>query len=475
MPSRLLYACVVTLICIQSASLALNPGRARLTQASRSRLSDAAAGMVPALVTTEPLKIGLLVEPTPFGYVSGYKNRFEEMLKFLKKAGDDVQVVTADREVVTAKKDEVATDFLGFPIATNRGWELPMYDQVTLTYDFAGETPKMIKRFRPDVIHASSPSAIIYPAIVWAKIFHIPLVISYHTDLTVYSRTYVPSPPFPLWFGPWLAKLLITSLHGMADLTLCTSPQLMSNLQEMGLPASHLSVWQKGINAERFNPAFKSVAMRSKMSDGHPDAPLLLYVGRLGAEKRLDRLKDVLEAIPGTRLALVGQGPDEGRLKELYRDSPVVFTGQLTGDELSAAFASADVFTMPSDSETLGFVVLEAMASGVPVVTVAAGGVLDLVEEGNNGYLADNDDGMVEFTAKTRKLLDNDEERAAMAKRSRAYAEDWSWEAATSKLRNLQYRVAMRNHKQAALKSRISEVEEKELLENAGSYMAHLA
>ena len=62
-----------------------------------------------------------------------------------------------------------------------------------------------------------------------------------------------------------------------------------------------------------------------------------------------------------------------------------------------------------------------------------------------------------------------------MAKRSRAYAEDWSWEAATSKLSNLQSRVAMRNHKQAALKSRISEVEEKELLENAGSYMAHLA
>ena len=261
----------------------------------------------------------------------------------------------------------------------------------------------------------------------------------------------------------------------MADLTLCTSPQLMLNLQEMGLPASHLSVWQKGINADRFNPSFKCETMRSKLSDGHPESPLLLYVGRLGAEKRLDRLKYVLESIPGTRLALVGKGPDEARLKELFKDSPVVFTGELTGDELSAAFASADIFTMPSDSETLGFVVLEAMASGVPVVTVAAGGVLDLVEEGNNGYLADNDDGMVEFTEKTRKLLNNAEERSAMARRCRSYAESWSWEVATSKLRNLQYRVAIMNHKQAALESGISAEHEEGLIENAVKYMTHLA
>ena len=271
-------------------------------------LNDAATGSIPVLESTAPLKVGLLVEPTPFGYVSGYKNRFEEMLKFLKKAGDDVEVVTADRE------KEVAKEFLGYPIYTNRGWELPMYNQVTLTYDFAGMIPKMIKKFRPDVIHASSPSAIIYPAILWAKVFNIPLVISYHTDLVVYSRSYVP---YPKWFGPWLAKLLITNLHRQADLTLCTSPQLMANLHEMGLPSSHLSVWQKGINVQRFHPSFKNDAMRARMSNDHPNAPLFVYVGRLGAEKRLERLKSVIDAIPGSRLALVGKGPDEDRLKEL--------------------------------------------------------------------------------------------------------------------------------------------------------------
>jgi sulfoquinovosyltransferase len=433
------------------------------------RLSDAVSQEVPALDHTAPLKLGLLVEPTPFGYVSGYKNRFEEMLKYMKKAGDEVQVVTADRD------PDADTDFLGYKVMVNRGWELPMYKQVTLTYDLAGSTPKMIKSLRPDVIHASSPSAIIYPAILWSKLTKTPLVLSYHTDLVAYSRAYVPVPPFPKWFGAWLAHFLVRNLHGFADLTLCTSPQLRNDLEEIGLPSTHLSVWQKGINVERFSPSFRTDAMRAKMSDNHPEAPLFVYVGRLGAEKRLDRLKDVLEAIPGSRLALVGKGPDEERLRELYKDSPVVFTGQLTGDDLSAAFASADIFTMPSDSETLGFVVLEAMASGVPTVGVAAGGVCDLIENGNNGYLTDNDDGMLEFTARVKELLDNKVAMKAMGERARAYAEKWSWEAATSKLRNLQYRLAISNH-QASIADRIISKKDQEcLLTNADNYMAHLS
>jgi sulfoquinovosyltransferase len=427
------------------------------------------AGEAPSLLDSPPMKVGLLVEPTPFGYVSGYKNRFEEMLKFMKKAGDEVMVVTADRDPNPAK------EFLGYDILTNRGWEFPLYNQVTLTYDFAGNTPKMIKALKPDVLHASSPSAIIYPAILWAKLTKTPLVLSYHTDLVVYSRAYVPTPPLPLWFGPWLAKFLIKTLHGCADLTLCTSPQLRDNLSAMGLRDSHLSVWQKGINAERFQPTFRDDAMRALMSDNNPEAPLLVYVGRLGAEKRLDRLKTVLDAVPGVRLALVGTGPDEDRLKELYKNYPVVFTGQLTGDALSQAFASADIFAMPSDSETLGFVVLEAMASGVPTVGVAAGGVCDLIEDGSNGFLASNDDNMMEFTVRIKELVTDKEVMLAMGKRARAYAMNWSWEAATSRLRNEQYRLAIENHRASIAHSVISDEDNDILLANADNFMPHLA
>lgn len=441
---------------------------ARRFEYGETRLYDAVTQEVPELGHTAPLKLGLLVEPTPFGYISGYKNRFEEMLKFMKKAGDDVQVVTADRD------PDASQEFLGYKVFVNRGWELPMYKQVTLTYDFAGSTPKMIKNLKPDVIHATSPSSIIYPAILWCKLTKTPLVLSYHTDLVVYSKAYVPVPPFPKWFGPWLARFLVRNLHGFADLTLCTSPQLRDDLEDIGLPPTHLSVWQKGINVERFNPSFRSDAMRAKMSDNNPDAPLLVYVGRLGFEKRLDRLKGVLEAVPGCRLAFVGKGPDEERLRDVFKDSPVVFTGQLTGDDLSASFASADIFAMPSDSETLGFVVLEAMASGVPTVGVAAGGVCDIIENGNNGYLTNNDDGMMEFTARVKELLNNDAGRRAMGQRARDYAEKWSWEAATSKLRNLQYRLAILNHQNSLTDKIISEEDNHLLLSKSDSYMAHL-
>ena len=111
---------------------------------------------VPPLATEPPLKVLLMVEPTPFNYVSGYANRFKEMLKFLKQAGDDVRVLTADKD------PNPPTEFLGYPITTNRGFEFILYKHVTLTFDFNMATKKMIEEFRPDVIHVSSPSSLIW-------------------------------------------------------------------------------------------------------------------------------------------------------------------------------------------------------------------------------------------------------------------------------------------------------------------------
>merc|ERR1719469_296876 len=97
--------------------------------------------------------------------------------------------------------------------------------------------------------------------------------------------------------------------------------------------------------------------MRERMTDGHPDAFLMVHVGRLGAEKRLKDMRPVLERLPTARLCIVGTGPYEEELKEHFKGTRTVFTGQLSGDELSSAYASGDMFLMPSDSETLGFLV----------------------------------------------------------------------------------------------------------------------
>jgi sulfoquinovosyltransferase len=207
--------------------------------------------------------------------------------------------------------------------------------------------------------------------------------------------------------------------------------------------------------------------VRNTLSAGNPEAPLLVYVGRLGMEKKLASLKTVLEDNPGARLAFVGSGPFKQELEKIFAGYPVVFVGPYQGDELSAAFASADLFVMPSDSETLGFVVLEAMASGIPVVGVAAGGIVDLIESGSTGYLVSNSDDMREFSSRVKELLGDSELRRAMGVSARKWAESWSWEAATSRLRNVQYRAAIENF--GRRRESEADKEKEELLEHFGS------
>lgn len=129
-------------------------------------MADGDMEVIPPLATEPPLKIALMVEPTPFGYVSGYKNRYEEMLKFLKQAGDDVYILTCDKNT-----NDPATDFLGYPIETNRGYEIPTYPLVTLTYDLSLRIPKILRDFKPDIIHVSSPSSVAWPTLLWANVF----------------------------------------------------------------------------------------------------------------------------------------------------------------------------------------------------------------------------------------------------------------------------------------------------------------
>jgi sulfoquinovosyltransferase len=225
-------------------------------------------------------------------------------------------------------------------------------------------------------------------------------------------------------------------------LTLVTSPQMQQELQANGIP--RVEVWRKGIDTERFHPSYYNTTMRDRMTDHHPHDYLLVYIGRLGAEKRLKDLRPVLQKMPtNTRLCIVGAGPQKEELEEWFTNEKVVFTGQLSGDDLSAAFASADVFVMPSDSETLGFVVLESMASGVPVVGAAAGGILDLIEDGKTSFLVEP--GNTDMYVQRLNELRDSKFRSKMGKAARNEAEQWGWEAATSQLRNVQYEKALIN------------------------------
>merc|ERR1712185_711177 len=154
----------------------------------------------------------------------------------------------------------------------------------------------------------------------------------------------------------------------------------------------------------------------------------------------------MLARLPDARLALVGDGPDRAALEAHFEGTSTVFTGLLRGEELSRAFAAADVFAMPSDSETLGFVVLEAMASGVPVVGCDAGGVPSLIADGETGFLFAPGDTAA-LAEKVGALISDRALVEKVGKAARAEAEKWGWEAATANLRTTQYKMAVENHR----------------------------
>lgn len=417
------------------AAVSVNVRPTTLSSSITTTALHAKAPKTPPLRRTPPRRICLMVEPTPFTHVSGYANRFKEMLKFMARAGDEVDILTVDSKT-PAKK--LPKEFEGFRIKHTQGFTFPLYNHISLTLDLPEmKGARMLEKLKPDLIHVTSPGFLLFAAIFYARVLCIPLVMSYHTHLPTYGKNY-------LSFMPGIEHVcweLLRWAHARADLTLVTSPQMQAELMENGI--ARVDVWRKGIDTERFDPKFKSEEMRHKMSDGNPDDFLMVYVGRLGAEKRLKDIKAMMERIPNARLCIVGKGPQENELKEWFKGTKTVFTGQLSGDELSAAFASADVFCMPSDSETLGFVVLESMASGVPVVGAAAGGIPDLIIDGETGFLVppgDTDAFVEKLTALSEPKL-----RKNMGNSARKEAERWGWEAATSYLRNVQYEKALVN------------------------------
>ncbi|XP_050212380.1 sulfoquinovosyl transferase SQD2 [Mercurialis annua] len=390
----------------------------------------------PLLVDSEsnsrPRRIALFVEPSPFAYVSGYKNRFQNFIRYLREMGDEVMVVTTH--------EGVPQEFYGAKLIGSRSFPCPLYDKVPLSLALSPRIISEVARFKPDIIHASSPGIMVFGALIIAKLLCVPIVMSYHTHVPVYIPRYTFSwLVTPMW-------LVIKFLHRAADLTLVPSVAIGKDLQAAKVTAANkIRLWNKGVDSESFHPRFRSHEMRCRLSNGEPDKPLIVHVGRLGVEKSLDFLKKVMDRLPGARIAFIGDGPYRAELEEIFTGMPAVFTGMLGGDELSEAYASGDVFAMPSESETLGLVVLEAMSSGIPVVGVRAGGIPDIIppeQEGKTGYLFSPGD-LDDCLSKLEQLLYNRELRETMGKAARKEMEQYDWRAATKKIRNEQYNAAI--------------------------------
>jgi glycosyltransferase involved in cell wall biosynthesis len=219
--------------------------------------------------------------------------------------------------------------------------------------------------FEPDIVHVVNPVILGMWGTLVARQRDLPLLASYHTDITQYA-THLKLP-----FLRPVSRVFLREIHNQAHVNLCTSQPMVNSARGLGI--RRVRLWPKAVDTELFHPSRRDPGMRARLSGGHPDAPLMLYVGRVSAEKRLDWLHAPVTQIPGVRLAVVGSGPAEAALRKRFADTATVFHGYMTGVELAQAYASADVLAFPSDTETLGFAAMESMASGVPAVGARAG------------------------------------------------------------------------------------------------------
>ena len=348
--------------------------------------------------------------------VDGIVTRLRHTVEQLQRAGDRVLVVAPEGGIREYKGAKV----FGVP-----GFPLPLYPELKLAVPNTS-IRRALKEFQPDLIHIVNPAVLGLGGLYYAKTLAIPLVASYHTHLPQYLQHY------GLGMLEELLWTLLRTAHNQAQLNLCTSTAMVRELTEHGIERCDL--WQRGVDTEMFQPHLASNKMRSRLSQGHPDKPLLLYVGRLSAEKEIDRIRPVIESIPDARLALVGDGPHREALETHFEGTATHFVGYLQGLELASAFASADAFIFPSRTETLGLVLLEAMAAGCPVVAAGTGGITDIVTDGVNGYLFDPEDEDGAIVA-TQRLLANQSERELLRQNARQEAERWGWQAATAGLR----------------------------------------
>ena len=350
----------------------------------------------------------------------------------LRHTLDELDALGDEFMIVAPKYGEGPSSYAGAPIYRVPAVPFPPYPQIKM----APPNPSVgraLRRFRPDLVHVVNPFVLGATGVFYARRIRVPLVASYHTNVTVYARFY------GLGFLDGLGRSWVRALHNRARINLCTSEATQEYLRSQGIRG--VRFWPQGVDARRFHPDKFSKGSRVRLSNGSPGERLLLYVGRLGHEKNIAGLKKALLEVPGTRLAVVGDGPARGELEREFRGTPTVFTGMLQGEELAEAYASADAFVFPSTTETLGLAMIEALASGLPVIAARSGATHEVVSEGESGFLYEPGSGE-SFVSAVRRVLSDEALRLRLSDGARKAAEGRTWEASTATLRGY-YREAV--------------------------------
>jgi glycosyltransferase involved in cell wall biosynthesis len=356
-----------------------------------------------------------IVSDTFYPQVNGVSNTFGKMMAYMDKKGTDYRFCVPLWENLPSLDSERILRFESF-----RPW---FYPECRLAVPSRGNYEKLknyLDRFRPEVLHIATEFSLGYLALKYSRERGIPLVMSYHTDIPSYLKYY----NFQLFENAVWAYF--RWFHSYALLNLVPSQATLTQLQAQNF--SNLSLWQRGIDLERFSPVHRQEEIRRQITA--PAKVILLYVGRIAVEKELDVLMEAVKILAARglpcRLAVVGDGPYRQDL-ESRQEAGIIFLGYKSGQELQSIYASADVFVFPSSSETYGNVILEAMASGLPVIAPYAGGIKENLQDGVNGlaFVAGDATDM----AKKMELLINEKMlRQKLGANARKSVEKKTWD-----------------------------------------------
>jgi len=271
-------------------------------------------------------------------------------------------VRTYERLAVAAPALSFEVSFLAPPLF--RTLPCPTYPEIRLSLASPAAIARHIERVRPDFIHIATEGPIGYITRRYCRKRRWPFTTSYHTRFPEYVSARLPVPE------SWCYALQ-RRFHNAGTGIFVATPSVESELQARGF--ERMMRWSRGVDTELFRP-------RNVRLFGND--PVFLYVGRIAVEKNIKAFLDL--DLPG-RKVLVGSGPQAAALERQYPDA--VFTGPKEGQDLALAYASADVFAFPSLTDTFGLVLLEALASGVPVAAFPVSGPKDVITDPAAGVL----------------------------------------------------------------------------------------
>jgi glycosyltransferase involved in cell wall biosynthesis len=312
-------------------------------------------------------------------------------------------------------------------VIRSKSIKLILYPQCRFSFPNYLSIARELDEFNPDIVHAVTEFNMGLCGIRYAKTRNIPFVTSYETNVCQYLEYYklklleAPSWKYLRWF------------HDKSDKVLCPSKATMNFLTNQGF--SNLDLWERGIETDTFSPNFRDSNLRNSL--GVNNKTVLTYVGRVSPEKDLHIFVNTAKMLnkqfkKDIHFIIVGDGPSLKDLKESAPDN-FTFTGFMKGEELSKIYASSDIFLFPSATETLGFVILEAMASGLAVISCNGGGVSDNLIDGYNG-LACREKNESDFFNAAKKLILNKSYKSQLAHNARDFALTKSWNSSFDKL-----------------------------------------